>query len=152
MNRTVARILPVALLGTALLASTAAFSMGHRQGFDSERMLAHMTAKLELSESQEQQIGEILSSGKEQAQADRARMEEIREALDAQGRNFNAGEAQKLADELGEITSRTVYQMTSKRAQVYQLLSEEQREEMDAMKQRRSEHREERWGKRGSRD
>jgi periplasmic protein CpxP/Spy len=141
MNRTIARILPTVVLGSVLLVSTAAFSMGHGDKFDSQRMLAHMTEQLELSESQEQQIGEILASGKEQSQADRKRMSEIRAALEAQRDNFNAGEAQALADELGEITSRMAYQMTSKRAEVYQLLTPEQREQMDEMKKQRDERR-----------
>lgn len=139
MNRTIARILPTAVLGTALLASAAAFSMGHGHKFDSERMLAHMTEQLDLTATQQQQIGEILSSGKAQAEADRKRMGEIRKALEAQRSNFNPGEAQKLADELGEITSRTAYQMSSKRAEVHKLLAPEQREQMEEMKQKRGE-------------
>lgn len=152
MNRTLTRILPTAALGTALLVSTAAFSMGPGHKFDAQRMLAHMTEQLELSETQEQQIGEILSSGTEQAKSDRARMGEIREALEAQQSNFNAGEAQKLADELGEITSRMAYQMTSKRAEVYQQLTPEQREEMEEFKQQRAERKGDRRSKHKSRD
>lgn len=152
MNRTIARILPTAVLGTVLLASTAAFAMGHGQKFNSERMLAHMTEQLDLSESQEQQVAEILSSGEAQARADRERMGEIREALEAQRSNFSAGETQKLADELGEITARTAYQMTSKRAEIYQLLTPEQRDEMDALRQQHGERRDERRGKRKERN
>jgi len=152
MNRTLARILPTAVLGTAILVSTAAFSMGPRHSLDSERLLSHMSEQLELSETQEQQIGEIFSSGKAQSEADRERMGEIRDALEAQVSSFNAGEAQKLADELGEITSRMSYQMTSKRAEVHKLLTPEQREELDAMKEQRDERKGERWSKRKNRD
>lgn len=141
MNRTIARILPTAVLGSVLLASTAAFSMGHGDKYDSERVLDHMTEQLDLSEGQEQQIGEILSSGKAQMKDDRQRLSEIRAALEAQRSDFNAGEAQALADELGQITSRMAYQVSSKRAEVYQLLTPEQREQMDEMKKQRGERR-----------
>ncbi len=148
MNRTIARILPTAVLGTALLASAAAFPMGPRHPGDSERMLAHMTEQLDLSEAQAEQVGQVLSSDRAQAQADRRRMQEIREALEAQAGDFNAGEVQKLADELGEITSRMAFQMTSKRAEVYTILTPEQREELAEFRQQRGDRR----GKREQRD
>lgn len=147
MNRFVTRVLPTAALGTVLLLSAAAWSKGPREGFDSERMLAHMSEKLELTESQEQQAQEIFAADRDQIQADHTRMREIREALEAQQSDYNAGETQKLADELGEITSRMAYQMTSNRAELHQLLTPEQRQEMDEMKEAREGRRGERRSK-----
>ena len=147
MNRTLTRILPVAALGGALLVSSVAFSQGYRHQFDGERMLAHMTEQLDLSETQAREVGEILASDKAQAKADIERMGEIRQALEAEATDFDAGRTQKLADELGEITSRTAYRMTSKHAEIYQLLTPEQREEMEQLRERRREHRETRWSK-----
>lgn len=147
MNRTLTRILPVAVLGGALLASGAAFSQAHRQPFDGERMLAHMTEQLDLSESQSRAIGEILENGKAQAEADIKRLGEIRQALEGQAADFDAGRTQKLADELGEISARMAYRMTSKHAEIYQLLSPEQRGQMEALRERRREHRDKRWSK-----
>jgi Spy/CpxP family protein refolding chaperone len=61
--------------------------------------------------------------------------------MQAQRQNFNSGEAQKLADEIGEITTRMVFDATRTQAEVYQLLSEEQRQEMDALMEKRDERR-----------
>lgn len=142
MNKLVMRILPAAALGSVLLLSGTAWSMGHKGEFDSERMMAHMADRLELSETQEQQVGELLSQGAQQAKVDHERMREIREALKEQRHAFNAGETQKLADELGEISSRMAFQLTSKHAEVYKLLTDEQRQEMDEMAEKReSRHR-----------
>jgi len=49
-----------------------------------------------------------------------------------------------MADEIGEITSRMVFQAVSTHAEIYQLLTDEQKEEMDAMMEQR-ESRLDRW-------
>jgi len=147
MNRFLVRVLPAIGLVGILLLSGAAWSGGHRGDFDSERMIQRLTDHLALTESQQQQVEELLAAGRDSAQADYRRMQEIREALREQRQGFDAGEAQKLADELGEITSRTAFRMASHQAQLYALLTEEQREQFDEFHERREQHRGKRLGK-----
>ena len=130
--------------GTVLLSlSAASWSMGHGGGmsFDPARMVAHMTDRLDLSEEQESEVTALLSATSEQSASDRQRLGELREGLRAQRDNFDAGTSQKMADEIGEITARMVFQATSTHAQIYQLLSEEQRVQMDEMMAKREERR-----------
>jgi Spy/CpxP family protein refolding chaperone len=120
--------------------------MGHGGGmdFDPGRMVAHMTDRLDLTDEQASRVKQLTTSGKDQSAADRKRIQELREQLRAQRDNFNAGEAQMMADEIGEITSRMVFQAVSTHAKIYQLLTDEQKEEMDAMMEQR-ESRLDRW-------
>lgn len=55
----------------------------------------------------------------------------------AQRDSFDAGAAQKIADEIGQITGRMVYRASETWAQVYQVLNAEQRAELDAMMAKR---------------
>lgn len=147
MKRVLLRVAPATLLSAVLLAS-AAWSMGpHPREFDHERLLDRMTEHLELSEAQVQQVRAVLEEDGAQMQADRSRMQEIRDALQSQRGSFDAGAAQVLAQELGEITARMAYSATSKHARVYQLLDEDQREEMAAMRARRGERMERHWSR-----
>ncbi len=71
----------------------------------------------------------------------------LRQELEQQRSNFNAGETQKLADELGEISARMAYNITSKQAQLYALLNEEQRAEFDRLHAERESRGHRRFGK-----
>ena len=143
MEKLLTKILPGTLLIGVLLASGIVWSGEHekRGGFDPDRMLSHMTERLELSASQQADIEKVLASGKEAAEVDRKRMGEIRDALRAQRADFNESEAQKLSQELGQITARISYQMVSSHAEIYQLLNEDQREKMDTMMATRDQRR-----------
>ncbi len=122
-----------AALSGVLLLSAGAVAMGHHPGHNPERMLAHMTEKLELTETQQTQIEALLAENRSAMQADRQRMDEIRDSLKAMRADFDAGQVTRLTDELGEITSRMAYSLASTQADVYQLLTAEQREEMDEL-------------------
>ena len=106
-----------------------------------------MAERLDLSDQQRQDIEEIMQAGADQVEADRARMEELRAAMHELVADFDAGEAQQLADEMGEISARMSYQRVENRAAVYQLLDENQRAELESMQ----EQKQERSGKRHSR-
>lgn len=146
MNKTLLRIIPATALSGLLLAS-AAWSVGHPHGrdFDPERMLSRMVEHLQLTEVQEAEIGAIFDEAGVEMAADRARIEEIRESLKAQRESFDAGTAQKLSDELGEITARLTYNSVSTRAQVYDVLTVEQREELIQMREEHEERKSRRW-------
>jgi Spy/CpxP family protein refolding chaperone len=92
-------------------------------------MLSRLSEHLELSEQQRSQVRDILAQNGDQVRVDRERLQALRNALEEQRTDFDAGEAQRLADELGEITSRMAFGMTSKQAQIYAVLTDEQRAE-----------------------
>ncbi len=153
MKSLLAKVLPTTVLCSALLLSGAAWSMDHRGGGDHDpaRMVTHMTERLDLSESQQEEIGQLLEQSRENLSGDKKRLEELRGQLQAQRKDFDSGAAQKQADEIGEMTGRIAYEMASTQASIYQLLNEEQREEFDEFSEKREERRG-KWQKRGKRD
>ena len=137
-------LLGATMAGLALLSlSAASWAMKHGGGMehDPARMVAHMAERLDLTEDQQSRVEDILSSTRDESTVDRERLQVLRKQMQAQRQNFNSGEAQKLADEIGEITTRMVFDATRTQAEVYQLLSEEQRQEMDALMEKRDERR-----------
>ena len=137
-------LLGAAMAGMVLLTLAAGSSaMNHAGGMDHDpdRMIAHMTDRLDLTEEQQGQIKEVMASSRTRSAADRERMKVLREKMSAQRDNFDAGEAQAIADEIGEITSRTVFQAASTYAQIYKLLTDEEKAAMDAMMEKRHERR-----------
>ncbi len=131
------------LLGATLAGATAisagVWAMGHPGGMDHDpaRMLAHMAEKLELSSEQQAEVDKLLTEAKQANAPDRERMGELRGEMMAQRDSFDAGAAQKIADEIGLITGRMVYRASETWAQVYQVLNAEQRAELDAMMAKR---------------
>jgi Spy/CpxP family protein refolding chaperone len=137
-------LLGATMAGLALLSlSATSWAMKHGGGMDHDpaRLVAHMTQQLDLSEEQQNQVAGLLNSSQEQNAADRERLQVLREQMHAQRQNFDSGEAQKLADEIGEITGRMVFNATKTHSEIYQLLTAEQRQEMDALMEKRSERR-----------
>jgi len=137
-------LLGATMAGLALLSlSATSWAMSHGAGMDHDpgRMVAHMAQRLDLSEEQQNRVEELLTSSREQSAADRERLQVLRKQMHAQRNDFNTGEAQKIADEIGEITGRVVFDATRTHAEVYQLLTDEQRQEMDAMMEKRGERR-----------
>ena len=59
--------------------------------------------------------------------------------------DFDPGKAQTVADEIGQLTGRMVYQASETFAKVYQVLDAEQRTKLDEMMAKRGE----RGGRRG---
>lgn len=135
-------------LGAVALSTAAAAAVawpggyGLSEGRDPGRMLAHMADQLELSQEQEDQIRELISELREQSAADRERLAELRALTHAAAEDFDAGQVQLYADEIGEITSRMVFRATSIQAAVYQMLTTEQREALTELEAQRDERRE----------
>jgi len=146
MKLSVGKRIAAASLGVLVSLSAAAWAMGPRGGMDHDpgRMLTHMADRLELSDAQQEQLKSIVESGKEQSSADRKRLEELRGELEAMHDSFDQGQAQKIADEIGEITSRMVYQFSSSYAGFYSLLTDEQKAELEQLKEERGERRDRR--------
>lgn len=108
---------------------------------DPVRVVAYMTERLDLSEEQQVRVKQLTASSRVQSDTDRKRLQELREQMKAQRDNFDEGKAQKIADEIGEITSRMVFQISSAYAEIYQLLTDEQKAEMDNMMDQRKSRR-----------
>ncbi|RLA49325.1 MAG: hypothetical protein DRR04_01860 [Gammaproteobacteria bacterium] len=129
-------LLGAVVTGVVLMSlSVASWSMGHDGGMDHDpaRMVAHMTDRLDLTEEQVSRVKQLMTATREQSDADRKRLRDLRGQMKTQRDNFDAGKAQKIADEIGEITSRMVFQIASTHAKIYQLLTDEQKAEMDDM-------------------
>ncbi|NCF17377.1 MAG: periplasmic heavy metal sensor [Haliea sp.] len=131
-----------------LSAAAGALGLGGGVDHDPGRMLAHIADRLDLSEEQQAEVGKVLDTTRDALAADRQRLKELRSELHAQRENFDAGETQAAADEVGQITARMVYQATSTFSQVYQLMTPEQRQQMDSMMEKRHERRA-RWRRHG---
>lgn len=108
---------------------------------DPGRMLEHMSKKLELTDEQESAISALMRTSFEDSSVDRERVHQLRETLQGQLQEFNEHSAREATDEIGDITARMAYRMASTQAGIYQLLSEEQRAEMEGMMEKRAERR-----------
>ena len=141
MKALLGKRMAVATLGVLVSLSATALAMGYRGGMDHDpgRMLSYMAKHLELSDEQRDQVENIVRAAREQSAADRARLQELRAGLQNMRGDFDAGAAQKIADEIGEITSRMVFQFSSSYAEFYGLLNAEQQAEVDRLQQERSE-------------
>lgn len=132
-----------AAAATALVASAAAWSMGPGSGGDQNpgRMLAHMADKLDLTAEQQSSVQELMSVSREANEADRQRLQVLRQQLQAMRGDFDASKAQGIADEIGQITSRMVFQTSKTWSGVYQVLDAEQRQQLEQLMKKREEHR-----------
>ena len=132
MRRLSRKLVLGTVFGGLALGSIAVWAKdGYRMHGDPARMVEHMADKLDLSEDQQTGVEAILAETREQSAADHARLRQLRQQLRGMRGDFDADSARRLADEIGQITGRMVYQATSSQAQIYQLLNAEQREELD---------------------
>ncbi len=131
------------LLGATLVGATAmsagGWAMGHRGGMEHDpgRMLSQLSQKLDLSSEQQTELENLLTESNQANTPDRERLKALRLEMSGQRDDFDAGTAQGVADEIGQITSRMVYRASETFARVYQLLNAEQRVELDAMMAKR---------------
>lgn len=107
---------------------------GHHDAFDPEAMLRYLGRKLELDETQQQEIDNILSAAKPQLDALRERAETNRKAmyeLDAGDSNHEA-KLNNLAAEKGAIVSEQALLHGRLKADIHAVLTPEQRQELAA--------------------
>jgi len=144
MNR-ISKIWPPILGGVAaLLLSTGLWAMppgggmgGGMMGGDPDRMLRHMTSRLELTEEQQQKVQAILEDSRKASTADISQLQELRSQLAPLGETFDATRAREVADKIGALTGSMVYRATETHAQIYQLLDDQQKAKMQGMMQER---------------
>ncbi len=106
--------------------------------FDMTSRLSH---HLDLSADQLEQISAIVNAAQLENAVDRERERQIREEMHGLAENFDAGTAQALADELGEIAGRLAYSRVYTMSQIRTVLTEEQLSELAAMREGMGEHR-----------
>ncbi len=95
-----------------------------------------------LTEEQEAKINELINSAELATAVDRERMQQIREelrGLSESGESFDETTALALADELGQIVSRTTASGAQVRWQVRQVFTAEQQQQLEEMKSQRFE-------------
>jgi len=131
-----------ALAGAVAMSLTSlAMEPSPGMGPDPGRMLAHLGDRLGLSSEQKSQVEGLLSAGKEANAANHARMNELRTQMLAMRDSFDEKKARQISDEIGQVTSRMVYQASATWSQVYRLLDAEQKAQLDSMMAKRAEHR-----------
>ena len=138
-TKTCILITGAAVVVTTVSLTAAAWSSSHRgeRGPAPEKMVDRLTLHLDLSEKQQIQARALFTQSFDESKSDRERLMALREGLSEQTIAFDAGMVQTAADEIGGITSRMVYRRASTQASLYQLLDEEQQEEMTELKERR---------------
>ena len=108
---------------------------------DPARMMAQMSAKLDLSAEQQAKIQELTTAARQASAADHQRMQELRTEMAAMRDSFDATRARKTADEIGQVTGRLVFQASQTWSQVYQVLNAEQKARLDEMMAQRAQGR-----------
>ncbi len=144
MNSKLKTWLCAAALATASTVSVGAWAMGPQgEGMqpDPARMMAQMSAKLDLSAEQQAKIQELTTAARQASAADHQRMQELRTEMAAMRDSFDATRARKTADEIGQVTGRLVFQASQTWSQVYQVLNAEQKARLDEMMAQRAQGR-----------
>lgn len=136
-------VLGAGFAGVALLSlSTVSWSMGHGGvDHDPQRMVAHMTERLDLDDGQTQKMEQILVSSREQIGPYREEMKSLRAQLEAMRDNFDPDSARAISERIGVITGEMVYQASRAKAQVYALLSQPQKKELNELMEKREQRR-----------
>jgi Spy/CpxP family protein refolding chaperone len=118
------------------------------------KMLSHAADELDLSEAQRNEVREQLAGFSASVAADRTRMKELREELQALRVSFDEGKATTLTDEMGQIGARMAYEMAKAEAGIYGVLSAEQQAAFDEMKAGREarKHKDRHWQQQRGRD
>ncbi|MEM1153128.1 MAG: periplasmic heavy metal sensor [Pseudomonadota bacterium] len=131
----------VAALASAVTVSAVAWSGHHSKPGDPMRMFGYISERLDLNAEQQTEVGALMSVARQERSEDQTRLKELRSELMAMKGSFDEGRAQTIADEIGQITGRMVYQMSSTFAQLYEVLDADQRAELDSMLAKRSDRR-----------
>ncbi len=144
MTTTMQKIVPATLLAALMLLSAVGWSGEHPRGGegprpDDGRMLMRMVGDLDLSDEQKSQLKTLLKESRDAGSEDMERARELQESLRAMRADFDAAKARTLATELGEVSGRMAYRKAEVGAKVYAVLTPEQRAEMDAQAEKRSE-------------
>ena len=120
-----------------LVATSWSMPPGAEYADDPSRMLEKMSRKLGLDEAQRVSIEAIFTGIREEGESDRERMQQLREEVHAPTAELSESRVEELAQEAGELISRMFRRRLTAQSEVYELLSEEQREELATVRERR---------------
>lgn len=112
------------------------YGMKHgSRGFNTERM----AEKLGLSEEQRTRVNAIVEESRPQIEALREKMRETRKQLREQMHtgDYNEAEVRKLADAQGDLKADMIVLRAQQRAEIRDILTEEQRKQMKEMWQKK---------------
>jgi Spy/CpxP family protein refolding chaperone len=134
------------LLVTCVAFASAVFAAPHHRGGDRDpgtHFLEVMADRLGLTAEQEERITGLVNEARLESAVDRERVAQLRQALQTLSQSpdtFDEGAARTLADELGQVVTRMAVAGAQTRWQVYQQLTEEQREQVNAWHGGRTPH------------
>ncbi|MFB3906630.1 MAG: Spy/CpxP family protein refolding chaperone [Acidobacteriota bacterium] len=112
---------------------------GPPDGFGGGRMFGRMFKNLDLTDQQRTDIRKVLEAERSIMQPIREQLRENREALQAATKDgqFNEAEVTKVAERQGELMAQMIVSRERVKAQIWQILTPEQREKLP------------KWGERG---
>ena len=139
MKNFILKWMAIPILGIASVFSLPLMAIDYGAG--PAEMVGRLVDKLDLNETQELQIRSLLAEGHQDAAKDRARVAVLHDELRAISADFDAGQAQQVADQIGVITSRLLYNHASVQAEIYTLLNEEQRLMLQQLLEQRQQRR-----------
>jgi len=138
------------LLAVAAGLATSAFAQHRHMGFGRHDgwMLKRMTKQLNLTEAQQTQIKGIMAGGKTRTMP---LMQQLRKNEQAENANINGtfieAEARTFASKQAQITTDLIVEKQRTKAQIYAVLTPEQRQKAQQLMQERQQHRQERMKK-----
>ena len=108
-----------------------------------QRMLERMDKQLSLTDSQQQQLGELMTKHQQQMPANRAQMQQFREQmhqLDPAAADYT-GQVETLAKQQSMLMSQKMVERAQHHAELYALLTAEQQQSFRQLEQQRGERR-----------
>jgi protein CpxP len=114
---------------------------GPPEGFKRGPFMGRMARVLNLTDEQREQISKIHAAEREIMKPVYEQMREIRQALDEATKDgqFNEAEVTRLAEKQGELLAQTIVSRERVHAQIWQILTPEQREKMAQFRDKRHE-------------
>lgn len=137
LSRALRSVHGLSLAGTALtaalvLSATSTLAQTTPDSTVQEPRAEQMGERLNLDEAQRYQVQEIMQGAQERSSADRERLRELRKAMREAS---DDGQRAAISDEIGQITGRLAFERSTAQAAVREVLTPEQRAEMDAKRE-----------------
>ena len=117
---------------------------------ESGGVMAHFSERLDLTEVQETEIADIFAEAHAITVEDKAQLESLNEQMRALIEDFNEAEALDIAQQIGDITGRLAFARAATRADVREVLTEDQLTQLQSIRESHQERRERRRDKRGA--
>lgn len=145
------RILVVASVAALVIGATV-FALGHsRLGIGQHErgkgrghgdMLEHMARELNLTDTQKQQVKEIMDAAESSTEATRTKLDDIRKQLDAATANgqFDETQVRNLASQKAQLEADMMVEHLRAKSKVFSILTAEQRTKAEELHKRGGPH------------